>query len=196
MAAGTLGNRAEAKGAPVSAAPASFSPPSIAVVYEQHFRYVWRCLRSLGVREASLDDALQDVFIVVQRRLPEFDGQGELRTWLYAIALRVAHKYWSRAHKDSARQADELSESPAPSADLEQGAEQKQRLELARAALSALDDDKRTVFVLARIEQMSAPEIAEVLGIPLNTVYSRLRAAREAFETEVRRLESLRRPPS
>jgi RNA polymerase sigma-70 factor (ECF subfamily) len=197
MAAGTLGNRAEAKGAPVSAAPASFSPPGIAAVYEEHFRYVWRCLRSLGVREASLDDALQDVFIVVQRRLPEFDGQGELRAWLYAIALRVAHKYWSRAHKDSARRTEELAESAAaPSVDLEQGAEQKQRLELARAALSALDDDKRTVFVLARIEQMSAPEIAEVLGIPLNTVYSRLRAAREAFETEVRRLQSLRRPPS
>ncbi len=195
MAAGTLGNRAEAKGAPMSAAPVPFAPPSIAAVYEEHFRYVWRCLRSLGVREASLDDALQDVFLVVQRRLPEFDGQGELRTWLYAIALRVAHKYWSRAHKDSARQTEELAESPAPSADLEQGAEQKQRLELARAALSALDDDKRTVFVLARIEQMSAPEIAEVLGIPLNTVYSRLRAAREAFETEVRRLQSLRRPP-
>jgi RNA polymerase sigma-70 factor, ECF subfamily len=197
MAAGTLGNRAEAKGAPatVTTRPA-LAPPGIAAVYEEHFRYVWRCLRSLGVREASLDDALQDVFLVVQRRLVEFDGRVELRTWLYAIALRVAHKYWSRAHKDSARQADELVESPAPSADLEQGAEQKQRLELARAALSALDDDKRTVFVLARIEQMSAPEIAEVVGIPLNTVYSRLRAAREAFEAEVRRLQSLRRPPS
>lgn len=195
MAAGTLGNRAEAKGAPVSR-PA-LAPPSIAVVYEEHFRYVWRCLRGLGVREASLDDALQDVFLVVQRRLQEFDGRGELRTWLYAIALRVAHKYWSRAHKDSARAAEpELAESAAPSADLEQGAEQKQRLELARAALSALDDDKRTVFVLARIEQMSAPEIAQVLGIPLNTVYSRLRLAREAFEAEVRRLQSLRRPPS
>jgi len=199
MAAGTLGNRAEAEGPSASppAVPESDPAPApgIAAVYEEHFRYVWRCLRGLGVREAALDDALQDVFLVVQRRLPEFDGRGELRTWLYAIALRVAHKYWSRAQKDSERTAEpELAEPVAP--DLEQGAEQKQRLALARAALSALDDDKRTVFVLARVEQMSAPEIARVVGVPLNTVYSRLRAAREAFEAEVRRLQSLRRPPS
>lgn len=201
MAAGTLGNRAEAEAPAGPPAVPGSDPPArplgIAAVYEEHFRYVWRCLRGLGVRDAALDDALQDVFVVVQRRLPEYDGRGELRTWLYAIALRVAHKYWSRAHKDSERAAEpELAESAAPSADLEQGAEQKQRLALARAALSALDEDKRTVFVLARIEQMSAPEIARIVGVPLNTVYSRLRAAREAFEAEVRRLQSQRRPPS
>jgi RNA polymerase sigma-70 factor (ECF subfamily) len=167
-----------------------------ASIYEAHFQYVWRCLKSLGVREAALDDALQDVFLVVQRRLPEFDGGVELGTWLYAIALRVARKYWSRAHRDdSRRDPGEPDDAEVPAASVESAVESNERLLLARAALATLDDDKRVVFVLARVEQMSAPEIASVVGIPLNTVYSRLRAAREAFEVEVRRLKLRGRPP-
>jgi RNA polymerase sigma-70 factor (ECF subfamily) len=159
-------------------------------VYEAHYRYVWRCLRSLGVREPQLDDALQDVFIVVQRRLAEFDGRVALSTWLYAIALRVARKARERARREADKSAEPLSteEPPAPQADAEATLSSNQRLLLARRALEALDDDKREVFVLANIEQMSAPEIVEVLGIPLNTVYSRLRAARLAFASEVSRL--------
>jgi RNA polymerase sigma-70 factor (ECF subfamily) len=163
----------------------------LATVYEAYFRYVWRCLRSLGVRDSQLEDALQDVFIVVQRRLPEFDGRAAVRTWLYAIALRVARKYRERARRepaslDAAREVDpELSTLPDASGDQEHESE---RLVLARRALSALDDDKREIFVLARVEQMSAPEIANVLRIPLNTVYSRLRTARLAFEAEIARL--------
>jgi RNA polymerase sigma-70 factor (ECF subfamily) len=165
----------------------------LASVYEAHFRYVWRCLRSLGVRDVQLDDALQDVFLVVQRRLPEFDGGAELRTWLYAIALRVARKYKQRARREptsleTAREQDP--ELPAAPDSNDDAAVANERLAFARRALAALDDDKREVFVLARIEQMSAPEIAEVVGIPLNTVYSRLRAARLAFEAEVTRLRA------
>jgi RNA polymerase sigma-70 factor, ECF subfamily len=159
-------------------------------VYEAHYRYVWRCLRSLGVREAQLDDALQDVFMVVQRRLAEFDGQASLSTWLYAIALRVARKARERSRREADKSGEPLSteEARAPGADAEATLSSNQRLLLARRALEALDDDKREVFVLANIEQMSAPEIVEVLGIPLNTVYSRLRAARLAFASEVARL--------
>ncbi|MGC4095156.1 MAG: sigma-70 family RNA polymerase sigma factor [Polyangiaceae bacterium] len=164
--------------------------PDIAELYETHFRYVWRCLRSLGVRDALLDDALQDVFIVAQRRLPEFDGAVAPGTWLYAIALRIARKYRVRQRNDPS--LDELTqpELVAPGADGEANLQRAQRLQLARAALETLDDEKREVFVLARVEQMSAPEIAGVVGVPLNTVYSRLRAARLAFEAEVRRLEA------
>jgi RNA polymerase sigma-70 factor, ECF subfamily len=195
MAAGILGSRALSKGPP-ERAPAA-AGPDFAAVYEAHFRYVWRCLRSLGVRESALDDAMQDVFLVVQRRLVEFDGQVELRTWLYAIALRVARKHWTRAHKDQTRteSSDTLSESALPVTDGEHVAESNERLSLARRALATLDDDKRVVFVLARVEQMSAPEIAAILSVPLNTVYSRLRAAREAFEAEVRRLQLRGRSP-
>lgn len=189
MNAGALGRRAESRTLP-SAEPQA-PVLDVATVYEAYFRYVWRCLRSLGVRDSQLEDALQDVFIVVQRRLPEFDGRAAVRTWLYAIALRVARKYRERARREptsleAAREADpELSSTHEASGDREQEGE---RLVLARRALAALDDDKREIFVLARVEQMSAPEIASVLRIPLNTVYSRLRAARLAFEAEIARL--------
>jgi RNA polymerase sigma-70 factor (ECF subfamily) len=163
----------------------------LASVYEAHFRYVWRCLRSLGVRDAHLDDALQDVFLVVQRRLPEFDGGAELRTWLYAIALRIARKYRERARREPASleaAREQTPELPGAAESSGEPALARERLALARQALSALDDEKREVFVLARIEEMSAPEIASVIGVPVNTVYSRLRAARLAFEAEITRL--------
>ena len=172
--------------------------PDLATVYELHFRYVWRCLRSLGVYDAQLEDALQDVFMVVQQKLGDFDGRAELRTWLYAIALRIARKYRERKRRepaslDTARdsQPELVLQSTGEGAAL-----QSERLALARAALETLSDEQREVFVLARVEQMSAPEIAEIVGVPLNTVYSRLRAARLAFEAEVaRRQGSARNSP-
>ena len=192
MNAGALGRRALPRPLP-SAEPQAPPVLDLATVYEAYFRYVWRCLRSLGVRDAQLEDALQDVFIVVQRRLPEFDGRAAVRTWLYAIALRIARKYRDRARREpasleAARERDP--ELPAPTEAGGDSGLERERLALAHRALSSLDDDKREIFVLARVEQMSAPEIAEVLGIPLNTVYSRLRAARLAFDAQVTRLRA------
>ena len=196
MNAGALGRRAVPR--PLPTAEPQVPVLDLATVYEAYFRYVWRCLRSLGVRDSQLDDALQDVFIVVQRRLPEFDGRAAVRTWLYAIALRIARKYRDRARREPASLEAAREDDPelatahdvGRASELESGSE---RLLLARRALSALDDDKREIFVLARVEQMSAPEIAGVLCIPLNTVYSRLRAARLAFDAEVTRLRAISR---
>ena len=191
MNAGAMDRRALPRDA--SLAQASNVVPDLAALYEAQFRYVWRCLRSLGVRDAQQDDALQDVFLVVQRRLPEFDGGVDVRTWLYAIALRIARKYKERARREptsleTAREQDpELPAAPDANDD---AALANERLAFARRALAALDDDKREIFVLARVEQMSAPEIAEVIGIPQNTVYSRLRAARLAFDAEITRLRA------
>lgn len=189
MNAGTLGRRALPRDIPGGERPLPMA--NLAAVYEEHSRYVWRCLRSLGVRDAELEDALQDVFVVVQRKLGAFEARAELRTWLYAILLRVARKYKDRARRapaslEAAREQDP--ELPAELAGTGDALVQSERLALARQALAALDDDKREVFVLARVEQMSAPEIAEVVGVPLNTVYSRLRAARLAFDAEILRL--------
>jgi RNA polymerase sigma-70 factor (ECF subfamily) len=190
---------AEALGRPVPEEPAAENlrgapTPDLAAVYEAHFRYVWRCLRSLGVHDAQLDDALQDVFVVVQKKLAHFDGGAELRTWLYAIALRIARKYRERQQRQPA--SLEAARDSEPELVLHGSGEgallSNERLALAHAVLATLSDEQREVFVLSRVEQMSAPEIGSVIGIPINTVYSRLRAARLAFEAEIAR----RRSPS
>jgi RNA polymerase sigma-70 factor, ECF subfamily len=180
--------------------------PSTAEVYAKHFKYVWRCLRSLGVHEHALDDAVQDVFMVVQRKLEGFDHEAQLTTWLYAIALRVARRYRAQAAKSAEKLMAEASSdagSDVHEVDLSNGAaapseeiERAERLDLARRALEALDDDKREAFVLACIEQMSAPEIARITGLPINTVYSRVRLARLAFTAQVSRLTSVSRRKS
>src|ERR1041384_5230388 len=194
MAAGALGRHAVPQDGPADGG-ATAPAPDLAAVYEAHFRYVWRCLRSLGAPDAQLDDAMQDVFIVVQRRLPEFDGAVQLRTWLYAIALRGARKYRDRARREPA--SLETTRESQPELVLEHSGEgaalQNERLALAHAALGTLSDEQREGFVLARVDQMSAPEIAEVVAIPLTTVYSRLRAARFAFEAEVTRRRAARK---
>jgi RNA polymerase sigma-70 factor (ECF subfamily) len=154
-------------------------------VYESHASYVFRCLRSLGLHGPLLDDAVQDVFMVVQQKLAAFDGRHQLRTWLYAIVVRIARRYRSRFALDAARLVEH---EPADPLLIDAELEQRQRLVLAQHALCALDPDKREVFVLAHVEEMSAPEIAQIIGLPVNTVYSRLRAARLAFAAEVERL--------
>lgn len=201
MVAEALGRRVvreTQQGSPADDRVSSSDQPELGAVYEAHFRYVWRCLRSLGVHDAHLEDALQDTFMVVQRRLAEFDGSAQLRTWLYAIALRIARKYRERVRREptSLETARESQPELTLHATGEGAALHSERLALARAALETLSDEQREVFVLARVEQMSAPEISSVVGIPLNTVYSRLRAARLAFEAEVaRRKEFTRSTP-
>jgi len=198
MVAEALGRRVVPQGSPADERAAAALPADLSAVYEAHFRYVWRCLRSLGVHDAHVDDALQDVFIVAARKLADFDGGAELRTWLYAIALRIARKYRERLRRQPASLdgAHESEPELVLAATAERAALQNERLALAHAILETFSDEQREVFVLARVEQMSAPEIAEVIGIPLNTVYSRLRAARLAFEAEVlRRKASTRSTP-
>jgi RNA polymerase sigma-70 factor, ECF subfamily len=199
MVAEALGRREVPPGSTADELRGATAPtPDLGTVYEAHFRYVWRCLRSLGVHDSQLDDALQDVFVVVQRKLAEFDGGAELRTWLYAIALRIARKCRERLRREPAS-LDGARDSQ-PELMLNSSGEgallSNERLALAHAVLATLSDDQREVFVLARVEQMSAPEMASVLGIPLNTVYSRLRAARLAFEAEVARRRASTRNPS
>ena len=197
MASGILRRLALASSAPArSPAPGNLS---IQHVYEAHFRYVWRCLRGLGVNEHVLEDAAHDVFLVVQRKLASFDGEGaQVTTWLYEIALRVAHRYRVQAAKEARRsvslvppRVDGAEDAPAaPGGDVQSAFEQTERLALARRALDALDVEKREAFVLGCIEQRSAPEIARITGVPLNTVYSRIRAARRAFAAQLARRES------
>ena len=150
--------------------------------YSEHFAFVWRCLGALGVPSASQDDAAQEVFVVVHRRLPEFRGESSVRTWLYGIVRNVA----ANARRSQRRKGglaelhgDELSEQPDPLRNLET----REAADFVQRFLSQLDDDKRDLFVLALVEQLSMPEIAPVLGVPLNTAYTRLRALRIEFQS-------------
>lgn len=163
---------------------------TVSEVYQAHFRYVWRCLRSLGVDAATLDDAVQEVFLVVARKLDEFNGDSKLSTWLYAIVVHVARRHRTNAARQARRlisdSAGAFAEgSPHARGDLRSEIEHTEQLALAQRALATLDDAKREVFVLACVEGMSAPEIAEVTEVPLNTVYSRLRVAKQLFDRAV-----------
>lgn len=160
-------------------------------IYDRHFDFVWRNVRRLGVPEAQLDDAVQEVFLVVHRRLSEFEGRSSLRTWLFGILARVASDHRRALRRknphafggaiDAHTIADERAEGPHDRMVRSEG------VRLLHRVLDQLDDDKRAVFVLAELEQMSAPEIAEAVGANLNTVYARLRAARRDFEQAVAR---------
>ncbi|HEU4407494.1 MAG TPA: sigma-70 family RNA polymerase sigma factor [Polyangiaceae bacterium] len=164
----------------VEAPPAAGGVP-FELVYNDYFDFVWRSLRRLGVAESSVEDALQDVFVVVHRRLDEFGGRSSLKTWLFGIALRVTHDHRRRVRRKGGHEPlDEAVADPAPGP--QERAANAEMIGLLDRALDALDDDRRAVFVLAELEQMSAPEIAEALGVKLNTVYSRLRLARQDFE--------------
>ena len=166
---------------PSAAQPGDLSSlPDLATLFRGHFDFVWRVARSLGVPSAALDDTVQDVFLTVHRRLHEFEGRSSLQTWIYAITYRTALNYRRR---DQRQRCEEIvvepeTELPGPG----------ERLERARAGrfvmqfLDGVSADKRDVFVLSVLEELTAPEVAEILGVKLNTVYSRLRLVRADFK--------------
>ena len=149
-------------------------------VYKEHFAFVWRSLRRLGLPLDALDDAAQDVFIVALRRRSEFRGRSSYRTWLFGIAANVAREARRKGRRaEILEPIDDALQSPQASP-LERATD-AEAVRFVEAFLSTLDDAKRQIFILAELEQMPAPEIADAVGAKLNTVYSRLRAAREAF---------------
>jgi RNA polymerase sigma-70 factor (ECF subfamily) len=172
------------RGAAAAAAAETRELPTFESLYAEYFRSVWRTLRRLGVANAQLDDAAQDVFIVVHRRLPEFDGRS-VRGWLFAITLRVASDHRRVAAHRQTMPLDDRVVDPSP--DPAARRELEESVQLLHTLLAELDEKKREVFVLGELEQLSAPEIAEALSLNLNTVYSRLRAARAEFETALGR---------
>lgn len=154
---------------------------SFTSVYDRYFSYIWRSVQCLGVPASQADDVVQEVFVIAHDKLASFEGRSSLKTWLYGIAVHRA-----RHHKQARRRAgDQDVDSEmlrAPDATRpDHRVENAEAVRVLSAILSSLDDDQREVFVLAELEELSAPEIAIALGIKLNTVYSRLRLGREAF---------------
>ncbi|MDQ3367936.1 MAG: sigma-70 family RNA polymerase sigma factor [Myxococcota bacterium] len=157
--------------------------PSFDEVYAAHAAFVWRVLRTFGVGEAQVEDAVQDVFVVVHRRLREWEGRAAITTWLFEIARRVASSHRRRVGAD---RTEELVVDPAGPTDTFAAMSRAQAAATVFAILQQLDEDKRTVFALVELEQLSVPEVARMLELNLNTTYSRLRLARAAFELAAR----------
>lgn len=155
-------------------------------VFHEHAPYVWRALRRLEVGDADADDACQEVFLVVHRKLATFYGGSSMRTWLYGICLRVASEHRRRPHHRREDIVETVPDEAVP-APQEEALERRRALTRLDAALDQLDDEKRAVFVLFELEQMSMVEIARSAGCPLQTAYSRLYAARKVVEAALAR---------
>ncbi len=166
-------------------------PTDLARVYREHQAFVWRSLHHLGLPRGTIDDALQDVFIVVHRRLSDYDGRTSVSSWLYGIARRVASEY-RRGTRRAIRSLELVRDPDARPARNERTPQRIEAARMVEAFLGVLDDDKRRAFLLAEVEGMTAPEIAQAEGVNVNTVYARLRAARARFQKAVTRHETRR----
>ena len=153
-------------------------------LYDGHVDFVWRNLRRLGIPMAEVDDRTQEVFVVAHRHWDAFVDPGHgPRAWLFQIVLRVVSeaRRHRRRHPEDADGGVAESRGSAPPPQLDAIA-RKQAVEELDRALATIDVGRRAVLVLHEIEEMTAPEIAKAMDIPLNTVYSRLRVAREELE--------------
>lgn len=174
---------------PPSAPSVAFVAPAFEQVYAEHFDFVWRSVRRLGVPPSATDDAVQDAFLVVHRRLGEFEGRSSLRTWLFAIVRRVARDHRPRRDRPS---DDEALSHIAESADRapDERAARNEAARLLNALLQTIDEDKREAFILSELEQFTVPEVSQALGVNINTVYARVRAARKELEQGLARLRA------
>jgi RNA polymerase sigma-70 factor (ECF subfamily) len=162
--------------------------PALADVYRMHFTYVWHAMRRLGVSPADQEDVAQEVFMVVGRKLQDFDPARPMKPWLFGIAYRVALDWRRRAFRTREVATDQVPEADTGSVSPEGHARSSQERALVARALDTLDQDRRDVLVMHEFHELGVPDIAEVQGVPLNTAYSRLRLARRDFAEAVRRL--------
>lgn len=163
-------------------------------LYDAHVAFVWRSLRRLGVNDADIQDAAQEVFVVVFRKLPEFEGRAKVTTWLFRICLRVAADRRKKAHVRREVLDDKAADQRDSSVDPSAPSERLDDLALFEMALRQMDIKHRAVFTLFELEGERCEDIAEALDLPIGTVYSRLRSARDSFRKAVRRASDTRQP--
>ena len=156
-------------------------------VYELHADFVWRTLQHLGVHDADLEDLGQEVFVTVHRRLASFDGRSKLTTWLFGICLHLAQRHRRRAYFRLELLHAEPPERVDPETPEARYASEEARVRLERL-LDKLSPERRATFVMFEVEGMSCEEIAELTGVPVGTVYSRLHLARKLVTAAAARL--------
>jgi RNA polymerase sigma-70 factor (ECF subfamily) len=154
--------------------------------FDEHFEYVVRTLLRLGAPSSDVEDLAQEVFVVVHRRLQTFDPSRPARPWLFGIAAHVLRDWRKRA---STRHEVLALEAPADTGRTDPGIRKLEAAQLVHRALRAVPEERREVFVLHELDQISIPEVARALGLPVDTAYSRLRVAREEFRAAVARLQ-------
>jgi RNA polymerase sigma-70 factor (ECF subfamily) len=157
---------------------------------DSHFDPVWRALSRLGVSPASVDDATQQVFLVASRRLDEIDARGE-RAYLLGVALRVAsdaRRLVARRREVPIDETAEIADHSGPA--IEELIDEKRDRERLTGYLASMPDDLREAFVLFELEELSAPKVAELLGVPAGTVASRVRRARGYIRQRLTRKRS------
>lgn len=154
-------------------------------VYRQEFDYVARSLRRLGAEPQDIKDLCQEVFLAVHQKLHVWDSSRPLRPWLFGFAFRAVSDWRGRAHRRREVMGVEVTGVPGR-ADPGSDAEASEARRLVLAALETLSPERRAAFILHDLDGASAPDIAEALEVPLNTVYSRLRLARADVTSTLR----------
>jgi RNA polymerase sigma-70 factor (ECF subfamily) len=175
--------------APTPAPSEAAKPPvPFRALFEAEFRYVWNSLRYLGVRPADVQDVGQEVFLTVHRRLAAGEVPRSTRSWVFSLCYHAASNYRRLARHRREVPTDPAPDAPDPASDAEARLARQQELARLAEALDALDLDRRAVLVMHDMDEVAMPEVAEALGIPLNTAYSRLRLARRDFVAAARRV--------
>jgi RNA polymerase sigma-70 factor (ECF subfamily) len=165
--------------------------PSFQELCSRYFEFVWKCARAFGSKSDEIDDVVQDVFLVVQRRHADLKEERLARSWIYSITRRVVSAQRRRRREHDSRAAPDVDSLKSHGQSPLAAAEHNVEVRVLSALLEGLEERKREVFVLSEILEMSGREIAETIGVPMNTVYSRLRAAREEFDAAAQRRRKL-----
>ena len=155
--------------------------PPFGQLYALYFDFTWRVLGHLGVADHALDDAVQEVWITVHRRLPSFEGRSALRTWLFGISLNVVRNQ-RRADERLAKRLGAGVPEPSAEPDPEALRAGRDAWALVQRFLGTLDEQRRAIFVCNLLEHLSAQETAEATGVDVATVYKRVRSLRHAFK--------------
>ena len=184
------------KHAPARDTRADAATLNLTTIYRDHGQFIWLSLQRFGVRLADLDDLAQDVFMVVHRKLSHLDPLGRIRPWLFGICMRIAANYrrrrrWQVEIPSSGRDHNRAAGLPLADDLLIKG----QDRELAERALATLEVDKRAILVMFEIEELPCAEIAELMNVPVGTVYSRLHAARRQLKEALARSARSKRSP-
>ena len=171
-------------------------PSNLTTIFRDHGQFIWLSLQRFGVRLPDLDDLAQDVFMVVHRKVSRLDPRGPIRPWLFGFCMRVAANYrrrrrWKVEMPSSGRDHNRAAEVPLADDLLIKGEDR----ELAERALTTLEVDKRAIIVMFEIEELPCAEIAELMNVPVGTVYSWLHAARRQLKEALARGSRSKRSP-